>query len=201
MIDPLWFVSLVVLALYAYLEEYASAVLDVVATNSRIRRAIESYLSGTGRQTHDRTRVPVLTVEQLRGAGMKKKLSTIERSLSIDGLLHDMIGEEKYKAYTTAFEKYVEIRGKIAHKSPRLGANEYTDAHFGIDVGEFDSRLIPETIRAGPLLRENIEEMSKSLFNLLKMTLSINAVVKMATQYPALLDCVLSVLVKHPESI
>lgn len=191
-VDPLWFASLVALAFYAYLENYASALVDLISNSEDLVNRIESHLVKMASLQKRRSRPPIVTFEGLGQMGVRAKLRTITDALSLEEDLLKVLDKEKLEMYKKAFEQYIKIRGKIAHSSPRLSAEEYTLQEFDFDLGTFDPRVLPPILEDTTMFKEGVLEFSRGIFAITKSFIRIEAVVKMAIMYPGLLDCALS---------
>jgi hypothetical protein len=191
-IDPLWFVSLVTFAIYSYLEVYAVSILEMLEQYPKIIEKIDEYLQSREPSKGDKN--PITSFHQLKQRGVKGKLRNIEEALSFDQTLIEMIGQEEYDFCWRGFKKFIYIRGKIAHRSPRLSPEEYTDAHFDRDLYDFqtDTAEFTKRLEKTVHMKQAFKEMNQHLQDVFRMYQKTDTVVMMATQYVALFDCILS---------
>jgi hypothetical protein len=194
--DGSWYFSLVVFALYTYLDVYTRALIDTIGTNKMLSSKIVSHLSEIAERRSDKSRPAVLDVKGMKRFGVERRLVTIERGLSIDSVLHNAVGKEELDNLRKGISKFVEIRGKVAHSNPKLDHEEYTFKELeedldeiDIDFSEFDGFI--ERIGFAQYGLPQIKDATVELGGVLNKT---RLILLTAVVYPALIDAVLQAL-------
>lgn len=193
--DRLWYISLIVFALYSYLDLYSRSLSELISTNEHLRSMMELHLK---RSIHNESGEEQILVDKtLKGFGMSRRLKEIETGLEMDSILIPLIGEPTLTSYRGAFSKFKKLRNKIAHNNPRLGVSEYTYEAFETDLDEikldFEQVEMQPEIKA--LFGDTLQLLQQPMMELQEYIKRTSLIVGMATLYPALIDAVLSVLI------
>ncbi|MHA1780925.1 MAG: hypothetical protein ACTSYL_08675 [Candidatus Thorarchaeota archaeon] len=194
--DQLWYISLITFALYTYLDVYSVSLIDLIKENEILSSKLEKYLGKKAHERPDKTRAPTLRVHEMKRFGVKLRLTTFERGLEIDSVLAQLIGQVELEVVRNSFFKFVEIRGKIAHKNPRLGQNEYSYQKFEKDLENIgiDFKETEDFMKKIGLPIEGISQILETSIRIGEMIKKTIMIVEMATLYPAFIDAVLAAI-------
>ncbi|MHA1614417.1 MAG: hypothetical protein ACTSYJ_06190 [Candidatus Thorarchaeota archaeon] len=196
--DRAWYFSLIIFALYTYLDVYSRDLVDIIENNGKLASKLEEHLGLLANKRDNKSRPPVLDVKGMRRFGIVRRLTTIAAGLQIDDVLLEIIGDE-LEVFRRGISKFVDIRGKVAHSNPKLDHAEYTFQELEKDLGEIevDYSEIDSFIEKIGLTQfglPQIKEATRELTEVLKKTqlLLLTAVI-----YPALIDSVLHALIDN----
>jgi len=197
--DSLWYFSLVAFALYAYLDVYLKNLIDVVASHKDSCQRIEQFLKVNRDEEVGIPDSEPMTVAGLKQRSLKYRLFCLVEGLGLSEILKDVLSEEELKKYWSAYEAFLTIRHKVAHSNPRLETERYTFPEMETDLEEY--KFIVENIDeldvkskfVADIIGDFIEELP-DVFSVLNRLM---LVVKMATFYPALVDCALAAATPH----
>lgn len=189
--DWLWFLSLTAFALYAYLDVYSRALIDLIAQDKLLLQRLEEYLDA-GEALDNRPE----SLSALKSSSIKKRMHSLVKALEIDEMIAQCIDPDFFQKYSGAFSKFMRIRNKVTHSNPRMDAERYAYSEFKSDLDELRSVLedIEKSDIESDFLREMMEGIEEYLLELSPTVGRLLLIVKMATIYPALIDCVISVL-------
>lgn len=192
-IDALWFISLVAFALHSYLETYTTGVLKLLESKPRLVKEIKEYLESTMDEESRRHKQTLDPISKIKQKGMKGRLVSLSKALALDEIVSEVVGATETDAIRKGFSQYVKIRGKVAHRSPRLALHEYNRPEFEKDVADYvvESKYTPPIFQDMPHMKEANEIITKALNEAFFLILKSHTIIEMATIYPALLDCVL----------
>ena len=126
---------------------------------------------------------------------MKRRLVLISEALRLNEVIEAIIGAHEFKTARKGFNQFVKIRGKVAHRSPRLAPHEYNLPEFDKDIADY---VLSQEDYVPPLFKDQTHMMEayRIMIDFMKRTVAFNskthAVLEMAITYPALIDSVLS---------
>jgi hypothetical protein len=191
--DRSWYFSLIIFALYTYLDVYTRSLIDLISTNEILSTKLEAYLATIAEKRPDKSRLPILDVEEMKRFGIGRRLDTIERGLSIDPILEQVVGKVDMNIFRKGTAKFIEIRGKAAHSNPRLNHEDYTfeELENDIDEIEVDFSEFDGFIDKIGFYQYGLPQVKEATLELGGVLRKIRLILLMAIVYPALIDVVL----------
>jgi hypothetical protein len=192
--DRVWFLSLIAFSLHTYLEVYTKSIIERMCIHSPICEKLEPYLQEIANKRSDKKRNPILSVAEMTQFGVASRFKTIEEGLGISDVLLMEVGEPKMNVYRRAFDRFLRIRNKVAHRNPRLKEHEYTfeDLEKDLDYDEPDFSELDNLLDVPSFFRRGFEKIQDAFIDISELVKKTAILVTMAIYYPALIDAVLN---------
>jgi hypothetical protein len=178
--DWIWFLSLVTFAVYAYLDVYSRSLIDIVLNDIVLKKELEEHIK-------------LDNYNELKGASVKQRFATLIAGLKLSPMIEEVLKLSDFERYESAFDVFLRIRHRIAHSNPKLDAEKYQYDDFETDLQDVELLLEDAMEEVTSEFILGIVEEARELFPKLQSVLiRFQLVVKMATMYPAIVDCMLS---------
>lgn len=196
--DRSWYFSLIIFALYTYLDVYSRSLVDLINNNEKMTAEIENYLSEIAEKRSDKSRPPVIHGKGMKRFGIKRRLLTIENGLSLNSILFQVVGENEMKILREGVVKFIDIRGKVAHSNPKLEHEEYTFEELEKDLAEIelDFSELDKFIEKIGFTQYGLPQIKNAALEIGGVLRKTQLILLTSVVYPALLDAVLQAIIE-----
>ncbi len=195
--DLVWFLPLVTISLFTYIEVYSGNLIDSLVQCSTIETELTAHLVEFSDKRPDKSRPPITSIVGMGKLSVRNRLLQTEKGLSLDEIIHGVLDKASLDKHRKRWIKFVDLRTDAAHRDPRIELPKTIIQAIEDALPEIDEDIVDMKAakKIGPALTRVAEEVRKQTIAAQKRMQKITMIFTMALIYPALIDTIVAELV------
>ena len=194
--DLVWFLPLVTLSLFTYIEVYSGKLIDKLVQCPAIETELTSHLIKYSDEREDRSRPPISTIREMGRISVKNRLIQTETGLSLDKVIHGVLVKTSLDKHRDRWKKFIDLRNDAAHRDPRIELPKAIIQAIEEALPDAENEILDMKAvkNIGPTFTRVVEEVQKQTTAAQHRFQKVTMMFTMALVYPALIDTVIAEL-------